>query len=111
VVATYGKPKVAGYNERASGGVQIGKGSGLKRRRPQGLVGSSPTRRIAWVMKPQSQVEQDLKLSDEGLNNCEIARRIGAWDRHEAQAAHRAGVSVARREAVATMDRHVGPKR
>jgi len=28
-------------------------------------------------MKPQWQVERALRLSDEGLNNCEIARRIG----------------------------------
>jgi hypothetical protein len=28
-------------------------------------------------MKPQWQVEQALRLSDEGLNNCQIARRIG----------------------------------
>lgn len=77
--ATDRSRSVAGYNESACGGVQIGKGSGLKRRRPQGLVGSSPTRRTtaASIVKPTWKVERAIQLSEAGWNNCQISRELG----------------------------------
>jgi hypothetical protein len=66
-----------GHNDGPSGGVQTGKGDGFKIHCPQGLVGSSPTRRIRFVTHARAEVESALALAREGLSPTDIERTTG----------------------------------